>query len=673
VRPLFLLALLAGCGAATVRPSDDEALIPIEELFGNPTAADPKISPDGQWLAYLAARGDALNVAVRPLAGGPVRFLTDAERPVDEYHWSGDARSILYFQDRGGNEGYHLIQADVEGGRVRDLTPFEGVEAALVGLPAQAPGLAVITLNHRDPRLADAYRVDLASGALALAAENPGAVTSYLADPRGQVLVAMAIDDRGRYRLQHRPDEASPWRAVITYGVEDDVAPLAWTEQPGQIYARSNHGADLQRVVRIDLATGAEQVVAEDPAGRVDLDSALVDPATGALLAARFAEDQARWVTRDPQLRALLAAAPPDTSLSIVSWSRDRRRWTLGASSPTAPIRYLLADGAAITPLFASRPALDRRRLAPTEPIRLRARDGVALAGYLTRPRRGRPPYPTVLAVHGGPWSRDVWDYDSDRQLLADRGYAVLSVNFRGSTGYGKRFSALARKAFAGAMQDDLLDAVAWAVARRISDPRRVAIVGGSYGGYAALTALTATPERFACGVDYAGPVDLVTLIEAFPPSWGPVPRPPLVPVRRRPARPRGSRRPPAPLADRARRSDPRAAPDLPGRQRSAGVARAVRRDRARAPPPRRAGDLPAGRRRGPQLRHPRVVARGQPRDRAVPRALPGRPRRADDRPRDRGPARRAHGRSRSPCQRAGSGAWTMKILGSAAWKPNGA
>lgn len=167
-----------------------------------------QVSPDGAWLAYARAA-------------------------------------------RGGDEGYHLIQADVDGGRVRDLTPFAGVEAALVGLPAQAPGLAVITLNRRDPALADAFRVDLGSGALELAAENPGGFTSYLADPRGRVLVAMAIDDRGRYRLHHRPDEASPWREVVTYDLEEDVAPLAWGDRPGQIYARSNHGADLQRLVRI--------------------------------------------------------------------------------------------------------------------------------------------------------------------------------------------------------------------------------------------------------------------------------------------------------------------------------------------------------------------------------------------------------------------------------------
>lgn len=490
--------------------------MPIEALFGNPTAADPKVSPDGRWLAYLAARGEALEVAVRPTTGGAPRFLTEAGRPVEEFHWSGDSRSILFFQDRGGDEGYHLVQADAAGGGVRDLTPFEGVEAALVGFPGRAPGLAIITLNRRDPALADAYRVDLGSGALALAAENPGDFTSYLADPHGQVLVAMSLDAQGRYSLQHRPDEASPWRVVATYGAEDEVAPLAWSDQPGHIYARSNHGADRQRLVLLDLERGAEQVLAED--ARVDLDSALID-ASGAWLAARFVDDQARWVTRDPQLRALLAS---DASLSVLSWSRDRRLWTVGVSSPTAPLRYFLARDGVRAPLFASRPVLDRHRLAPTEAVRIRARDGEILSGYVTRPARGAPPYPTVLMVHGGPWSRDVWDFDNDRQFLADRGYAVLSVNFRGSTGYGKRFAGLARKGFAAAMQDDLLDAVDWAVARKLSDPRRVAIAGGSYGGYATLVGLTATPARFACGVDYAGPVDLVTLIEAFPPSWRP-------------------------------------------------------------------------------------------------------------------------------------------------------
>jgi dipeptidyl aminopeptidase/acylaminoacyl peptidase len=530
--PCVVAGWLAACRAPSVPTAvSDNALIPIEELFGNPTAAQPLVSPDGAWIAYLTARGDALNVAVRPVASGPPvigrdRFVTDDRRPVSDFLWSGDARSILYFQDRGGNEGYHLIQADVEGGRVRDLTPFDGIEAALVGLPARAAGLVVITLNRRDPELADAYRIDLASGALELAAENPGSFTSYLADPRGQVLVAMSIDEHGQYRLHHRVDEASAWRVVATYPVEDDVALLAWSDQPGRIYARSNHGSDLQRVVLLDLASGAEQVVAEDPDHRVDLDAALIDPTSGQFLAARFADDRARWVTRDPAFGALVAATDAGANLSVLSWSRDRRVWTLGISAPTTPQRYaavgLRAPGAR-TPLFSSRPLLDHRRLAATEPIRIRARDGVALSGYLTRPTHGaRAPYPTVLAVHGGPWSRDTWDFDNDRQFLADRGYAVLSVNYRGSTGYGKRFAGMARKAFSTTMQDDLLDAVDWAVAQRVTDPRRVAILGGSYGGYAALVGLTATPDRFACGVDYAGPVDLVTLIEAFPPSWRP-------------------------------------------------------------------------------------------------------------------------------------------------------
>jgi len=540
-RWLVAAVVSLGCGAGGPaehrgRPASAPAsapLIPIEELYGSPVAALPQVSPDGRWLAYLALRGGNLDLAIRPLVdgapAGAARFATgEADPPVDDFVWSGDSRSILYLQDAGGDEGYHLLQAEVgrAGGRVRDLTPFPGVEVRWIGLPALEPGVAVIAMNRRDPALLDAYRVDLASGALSLADVNPGSFAGYLADARGRVLVATSVDPRGRPRLHHRSTEASPWRVVAIYPGGEELTPLAFSDRPGRIYVRTDHHADRQRLALFDLATGSLEPVAADPAGRVDLDGAIFDLAAGRVVASRFVEDATRWVSRDPGFQALLARAPGGgRNLQVLSRSRDGRLWTVATSAPTAPVAYHLVEPSRgrVIPLFRSRPWLDRRRLFDSRPIRLRARDRVELSGYLTLPAGpARAPHPTVLLVHGGPWSRDLWDFDADRQLLASRGYAVLSVNYRGSIGFGRRFTELARGGFAGAMQEDLVDAVDWAIARGVTDRRRVAIMGGSYGGYAALIALATTPERFACGVDYAGPVDLAALIEGFPPSWRP-------------------------------------------------------------------------------------------------------------------------------------------------------
>ncbi len=526
-RTLVLGALL---GTACERPPGPSAapspLIPLDELFGNPVAALPKISPDGQWLGFLEARQGKLNVKIRATAGGTPRFLTaDSTRSVDNYRWTVDSRAVVYLQDRGGDEGYHLIKADLATGTIRDLTPFPGVETELLALPVDRPHLAIVSMNRPDPKLADAYRIDLQSGAVLRLTRNPGDFIGYGANRSGEVLVAMALDTNGRYHLHTRPTEASAWRVVRSYPADVDVALVESADAPRFVYLKSNHGSEFQQLTKLDLGTGEETAVSADPAREVDLDEAWFDPRTGRPQAARYVADTIRWWTPDSTVRAVLTALPPARNSHLLSSSADGRYWTVAAEAPTAPTTYYLVDtkGDSATSLMASRPWLARFTLAPTEPIRVTARDSVVLPGYLTIPLGGQgPPYPTVLRVHGGPWARDYWGFDSDLQFLANRGYAVLSVNFRGSTGFGKRFAGLARKQFGRAMQTDLLDAVDWAVARGVTDPNRVAIFGGSYGGYATLMALTRTPDRFRCGIDLAGPANLVTLMEAFPPSWTP-------------------------------------------------------------------------------------------------------------------------------------------------------
>lgn len=503
-----------------------QPLIPIEELFGNPQVAWAQVSPDGRSLAYMKAVSGRMNVFVRPVDGGPERLVTrDTVRAIPWYRWSADGTRILYLQDNGGDEGYHLFAVPLAApaAAARDLTPFPGVEVELVAAPYAMPGTVVITMNRRDPRLADAYRVDLATGALQMAAENPGTFLGYAVDAQGRVLAAQALDSLGRYSLWTRDDEASAWRQVARYPVEDRVVPLRF-HPDGRLYMTSNHGSDLIRLVLVDPRTGAETVVHQDPLGQADLQAAHFDERTGELLATEYVGDTLRIYPHAPQVERVVAAlrrTRPGT-LEQIGWSTDRAVWVAHVNSPTDPgAAYLVRDGGDPELLFEIRPWLRRYAFAETRIVRYPTSDGLTIPGYLTVPR-GQGPWPLVLMVHGGPWARDYWQWTTQAQHLADRGYAVLQPNYRGSTGFGKRFARGARKEFAGRMHTDLLEGVRWAVEQGIADEDRVAILGASYGGYAALVGLTFTPDVFACGVDYSGPSDLITLVESFPPSWGP-------------------------------------------------------------------------------------------------------------------------------------------------------
>jgi dipeptidyl aminopeptidase/acylaminoacyl peptidase len=529
---LFAAAALAACAggagepARVARSAGAPGLIPIEELFGNPEVSWAQVSPDGGSLAYMKAVQGRMNVFVRPIDGGAERLVTrDTVRTIPWYRWSADGAYILYLQDKGGDEGYHLFSASVSdpAASARDLTPFPGVEVEIFAAPYATPGTVLVTMNRRDPRLADAYRVDLATGALEMAAENPGTFLGYAADAAGRVRAAQALDSLGRYSLWARESESAPWRQVARYPVEDRIVPLRF-HPDGRLYMTSNHGSDLIRLVLVDLATGAETVVHEDPLGEADLEAAHFDERTGEVLATVYVADTMRIYPHAPEVARVVAAMARTRPGTLdLGGSADRAVWVAQVNSPSDPGgTYLVRGGGEPELLFESRPSLRRYPLGTTRTLRYTTSDGLTIRGYLTLPRGEPGPRPLVLMVHGGPWSRDYWGWTPDAQHLADRGYAVLQLNYRGSTGFGKRFARAVRKEFAGRMHTDLLQGVRWAVEQGFADPERVAILGGSYGGYATLVGLTFTPGAFACGVDYSGPSDLVTLVESFPPSWGP-------------------------------------------------------------------------------------------------------------------------------------------------------
>jgi dipeptidyl aminopeptidase/acylaminoacyl peptidase len=533
-----LVALLASVSGAPSVVAQDRmpALIPIEDLFGNPKISSAQISPSGEWLAYLKPYREKLNIHLRRI-GSEVehRITSDTTRPITEYSWSVDSRRILYVQDQDGNEDYHVhavaldeLRGPGEVPEAVNLTPYEGSRAMIFALPHTTPDRILIGLNLRSASTFDAYWLDLNSGDLRLVAENPGRHGVYYADHTGQVRAAVAMNHQGGTEILGRDSEQDEWRVVAVYPVDELVMPLRFHPDNRRFYLTSNHGeADLTRLVLLDLETGDEEFVEGDPEGRVDFGEAIFSEITGDLIATSYQDDTVRVYGRTALARRDVRAL---RSLhgGVATWSSmtlDGRRAIVSYDDPTDPRATYLYDREAGSGkfLFRPRPWLRPAQLAYMRPISFRSRDGLTIHGYLTTPRDVSPlNLPLVVLVHGGPWMRDNWGWNPEVQLLANRGYAVLQVNYRGSLGYGKHFLNAAVREWAGAMHDDLVDGVRWAVEQRIADPDRVGIFGTSYGGYAALVGLTFTPQVFACGVDYAGPSSLLTLLESFPPYWRP-------------------------------------------------------------------------------------------------------------------------------------------------------
>ena len=502
-------------------------LIPLRHLFDNPERAAARLSPDGRRLSFLAPRDGVLNVWVRDVEGGePWPVTDDRHRGIRAYMWSRDSARILYLQDAGGDENHHVYCVDAAGGRARDLTPFPGVRAGLIAAPRATPRHVLVSMNLRDRSLFDAYRVTLATGRLELVGENPGDIAGWQEDRTGIVRAAVAQTPTGDHRILVRDDEESPLRVVAEYANEDGGNPFAFTPDGTRLWVGSAKGSDLMRLVELDPADGSEREIDRDD--EADLSGPVISGLTGELLGAMYLRDRVELHAFDERLaadwEALRELHPGDPH--ITGQDEQETRWVVTFDDDRDPGATYLYDRATRTAefLYRSRPWLDPEVLAPMKPVTITSRDGLALHSYLTLPLGVDPVgLPAVLVVHGGPWARDAWGYDPEAQLLANRGYAVLQVNYRGSSGFGKAFMHAAEHEFAGKMHDDLLDGVDWLVSEGIADPARIAIYGGSYGGYAALVGASFTPDVFAAAISVVGPSSLVTLIRSFPAYWRPL------------------------------------------------------------------------------------------------------------------------------------------------------
>ena len=506
--------------------SDLPRLIPRRVLFGNPHRADPQVSPDGTRLAFLAPLDGVLNVWTGPLAGDAFVPIThDTDRGIRVYFWAHDGEHLMYLQDVGGDENWRLHRVHVASRAVRDLTPFEKVQVQLVARDKRHPAELLIGMNRDDPRLHDVYHVDLATGVLTQVAKNPGNVLGWLADVQFRVRGAVTSSPDGGTQLLVRDDPVEEWRPFVTWSAEDAMSswPLGFTLDGKHLYLVDSRDVNAARLVRTDLASGASEVLAEDP--QYDVGGVVVHQDTREIQMVAFTRARHEWQVLDPAIADDVAAirrlSPGD--FGIHSRSHDDRTWVIEFIEDRRPVAYWAYDRATKRGrlLFTTRPDLEAYTLSAMEPVAFPARDGLELHGYLTIPAGAEPKnLPLVLDVHGGPWHRDTWGYDPEAQWLANRGYACLQVNFRGSTGYGKRFLNAGNREWGGRMHDDLVDAVRWVADRGIADPARIAIYGGSYGGYAALAGATFTPDLFRCAVDIVGPSNLITFIETIPPYW---------------------------------------------------------------------------------------------------------------------------------------------------------
>ncbi len=501
--------------------------IPLEALFGNPERLSPQVSPDGKRLAYLAPVDGVLNVWVGELGGDHFTPVTnDTDRGIRAFGFAHDDRHLVYIQDEGGDENWRVYTVNLDSGDIVDRTPFDEVQARIVAFSKRFPHEVLLGLNVDNKQLHDVYHLDLRTGKLTKRVENPGFlgwVVDYDMQVRGGV---RSTGDGGREVLV-RDTVDDEWRTVVAFDAEDGEmsGPVGFTRDGRGLLLRSAIGVNAARLVQLDLETQGQEEIASDP--QYDVLGVTRHQDTWDVQIVTYLKDRQDLVVLDPDIADDVAAvsALEDGEVGLIGEDHSDTLWIVAFNRDDGPERYYVWNRATkqATFLFESRSDLDGYQLAKMEPIAFTARDGLEIHGYITFPVGvERSNLPCVLYVHGGPWSRDVWGFGAYPQWIANRGWVCLQINYRGSVGYGKDFVNAGDREWAAKMHDDLLDGIDWAVGQGYIDRVRVAIMGGSYGGYAALVGATFTPDTFRCAVDIVGPSNLITLIESFPPYWKP-------------------------------------------------------------------------------------------------------------------------------------------------------
>lgn len=527
---LFVLAVSAQSPAPSGGTQKNPAVppkIPMRDFFKNPVSRGYELSPDGQTISFLQPWESRLNIWIRPVTGGEAKRLTsEKDRDIQEYAWKENGY-VIYGQDTKGDENFHLKRVDVKTGEVKDLTPFAKVRAELIDDLEDVSDTDIIaTMNKRNPELFDAYRINVVTGEMKMVAENPGKVTQWVTDHAGRLRAAITSDGVNTSLLT-RPDENSPFKAVITTNFRESISPQFYTFDDKAIYATSNIGRDKSAVVTIAPETGKETgLLYQNP--EVDVAGLAYSKKRKVVTFASFVTWKQERKFFDAETEAMdktLREKLSGYEIEISAHDKAEDKFIVVALNDRTPgSRYLFdKKSGGLTKLAEVAPWLNPAQLAPMKPIEYKSRDGLAIHGYLTLPLgREAKNLPAVVIPHGGPWARDTWSYDPEVQFLANRGYAVLQMNFRGSTGYGRKFWEASFKQWGKTMQDDITDGVQWLIKQGVADPKRIAIYGGSYGGYATLAGVTFTPDLYAAAVDYVGVSNLFTFMKTIPPYWKP-------------------------------------------------------------------------------------------------------------------------------------------------------
>lgn len=519
------IALLALLTLLLPRPARaDDPLIPMEDFFRNPEQSGFQLSPNGEYISFMKPWERRMNIFVQKIgAEEAVRVTSATERDIPAYFWSGNER-IVYLQDRGGDENYRLYAVSSDGTESRELTPFENTRVTIVDSLEEQDDFILIGMNRRDQRLFDVYRLNLETGELTLLEENPGDIAGWMTDHDGKLRVAVRSDGVNT-SLLYRDREDEPFRNILTTDFRESVSPLFFTFDNTKLYVASNLGRDKSAIFVFNPRTVEhEELLFEHP--DVDVSALFSSRKRKVITGTGFTTDRFRYHFFDEERAALqkeLEERQPGDEVVVASMSRDETKVLVYAGSDRTRGTYFFFDRETkdFRKLAELAPWLPKERMAPMTPVSYVSRDGLTIHGYLTLPL-GREPknLPVVIHPHGGPWVRDGWGFDPQVQFLASRGLAVLQMNFRGSTGYGRAFWEAGFKEWGRSMQDDVTDGVLWLVEQGIADPKRVGIYGASYGGYAVLAGLAFTPDLYACGVDYVGVSNIFTLLETIPPYW---------------------------------------------------------------------------------------------------------------------------------------------------------
>lgn len=528
---LSTVVLLAACGNQDQKKekADKENMttqqIPLKDFFRNPEKTGYKISPNGEMYAYLAPYESRLNVFVQKVEGGePVRVTSITERDIAGFFWKGDDR-IIYLSDNAGDENFYLVAVDPDGKNTLPLTKEEGVKTQIIDDLEEDVEHMIIGLNKRNPQIFDAYRINVQTGDTTLLAENPGNYSGWMTDHDGKLRLAVSTDGVNQ-SIWYRGTEEEPFTNVITTSFKEAFSPQFFEfDNSSVVYGTSNIGRDKAALVKFDLAKGEE---VEELFSDKDNDISGVGFSrlrkvlttvywTGDKLERHYYDDQIKTIYTD------LEDKLPGLEVRISSYSDDENKYMVRTFSDRTLGAYYFYDRESkeLKKITEVSPWIKAENMAEMKPIQYKSRDGLTIHGYLTLPRGVEAKdLPVVVHPHGGPWARDHWGFNPEVQFLANRGYAVLQMNFRGSTSYGKEFWEASFKEWGQKMQDDITDGAQWLIEQGIADSSRIAIYGASYGGYATLAGLTYTPDLYACGVDYVGVSNLFTFMETIPPYW---------------------------------------------------------------------------------------------------------------------------------------------------------